>query len=36
VFEGLAHAQYLLDADALESKAHFAETAAFFDRHLEK
>jgi epsilon-lactone hydrolase len=36
VFEGLAHAQYLFDADALESKDHFAETAAFFDRHLEK
>jgi epsilon-lactone hydrolase len=36
VFEGLSHAQYLFDADAPESKEHFAETAAFFDRYLEK
>jgi monoterpene epsilon-lactone hydrolase len=36
VFEGLSHAQYLFDADAPESKAHFAETATFFDKYLEK
>jgi acetyl esterase/lipase len=36
VFEGLAHAQYLFDANAPESKEHFAETAAFFDKYLEK
>jgi hypothetical protein len=29
-------AQYLFDANAPESKQHFAETAAFFDKHLDK
>jgi len=36
VFEGMSHAQYLFVPDALESKEHFAEVAAFFDKHLEK
>jgi monoterpene epsilon-lactone hydrolase len=36
VFEALSHAQYLFDADAPESKEHFTETAAFFDKYLEK
>jgi acetyl esterase/lipase len=36
VFEGLSHAQYLFDAGMPESKAHFAELTAFFDRHLDK
>ena len=36
VFEGLSHAQYLFDPDAPESKEHFAEVSAFFDKYLEK
>jgi len=36
VFEGLSHAQYLFIPDAPESKEHFAEVAAFFDKYLEK
>jgi epsilon-lactone hydrolase len=36
VFEGLSHAQYLFDPAMPESKQHFAELTAFFDRHLEK
>jgi acetyl esterase/lipase len=36
VFEGLSHAQYLFNVDAPESKEYFAETAAFFDKYLEK
>jgi len=36
VFEGMSHAQYLFSADAPESKEHFAELGAFFDRHLSK
>jgi epsilon-lactone hydrolase len=36
VFEGLSHAQYLFDANAPESNEHFGETAAFFDKYLEK
>jgi acetyl esterase/lipase len=36
VFEGLAHAQYLFIPDAIESKEHFAEVGAFFDKYLEK
>ena len=36
VFEGLAHAQYLFIPDSAESKEHFAEVGAFFDRYLEK
>ena len=36
VFEGLSHAQYLFDPAMPESKDHFTELTAFFDRHLEK
>jgi epsilon-lactone hydrolase len=36
VFEGLSHAQFLFDPAMPESKAHFAEVSAFFDRHLDK
>jgi len=36
VFEGLSHAQYLFVPDAPESKEHFAEVGAFFDKYLEK
>jgi acetyl esterase/lipase len=36
VFEGMSHAQYLFVPDAPESKEHFAEISAFFDRHLSK
>ncbi len=36
VFEGLSHAQYLFAPDAPESRTHFAEVSAFFDRHLGK
>jgi epsilon-lactone hydrolase len=36
VFEGMAHAQYLFSADAPESKRHFEEVGAFFDRYLDK
>ena len=36
VFEGMSHAQYLFASDAPESKEHFAEVSAFFDRFLEK
>jgi acetyl esterase/lipase len=36
VFEGMSHAQYLFAADAPESKEHFAEVSAFFERFLEK
>jgi len=36
VFEGLSHAQYLFAPDAPESKEHFAEVAAFFDKYLGK
>ena len=36
VFEGQSHAQYAGDAFAPETKEHFAELAAFFDRHLAK
>jgi epsilon-lactone hydrolase len=36
VFEGLSHAQYLFDPAMPESKAHFAELTAFFNRHLDK
>jgi epsilon-lactone hydrolase len=34
VFEGLAHAQYLFDETAPETKEVFDEIALFFDRHL--
>jgi acetyl esterase/lipase len=36
VFEGMSHAQYLFAPDAPESKEHFAEVGAFFDKYLEK
>jgi acetyl esterase/lipase len=36
VFEGQSHAQYLFAPDAPESKEHFAELTAFFDRYLAK
>jgi epsilon-lactone hydrolase len=36
VFEGMSHAQYLFVPDAPESKQHFAEVGAFFDKYLEK
>jgi len=36
VLEGLSHAQYLFLPDAPESREHFAEVSAFFDRYLEK
>jgi acetyl esterase/lipase len=36
VFEGMSHAQYLFASDAPESKEHFAEVSAFFERFLEK
>lgn len=34
VFEGMSHAQYLLAFDSPESKEHFAELTAFFDKYL--
>ena len=36
VFEGQSHAQYAADPDAPETKEHFGELAAFFDRYLAK
>jgi len=36
VFEGQSHAQYAGDPNAPETKEHFAELSAFFDRHLAK
>jgi monoterpene epsilon-lactone hydrolase len=36
VFEGQSHAQYAGDPYAPETKEHFAELAAFFDRYLGK
>jgi len=36
VFEGQSHAQYAGDAYAPETKEHFAELAAFFDKYLAK
>jgi acetyl esterase/lipase len=36
VFEGMSHAQYLFAADSPESKQHFAELTAFFDKYLAK
>ena len=36
VFEGLSHAQYLFDPATPESKEHFREVTAFFERHLEE
>ena len=36
VFEGQSHAQYLFAPDAPESKEHFSEVGAFFDKYLEK
>jgi epsilon-lactone hydrolase len=34
--KGLSHAQYLFDPAMPESKQHFADVGALFDRHLEK
>ena len=36
VFEGQSHAQYTGDPDAPETKEHFGELTAFFDRYLAK
>ena len=36
VFEGFAHAQYLFDPQAPETREMFGEVTAFFDRHLAK
>ena len=36
VFEGQSHAQYAGDPHAPETKEHFGELAAFFDKHLAK
>src|SRR6202007_2511471 len=36
VFEGQSHAQYAGDPDAPETKEHFGELTAFFDRYLAK
>jgi monoterpene epsilon-lactone hydrolase len=36
VFEGQSHAQYAGDADAPETKEHFGELTAFFDKYLAK
>ncbi|MGI4950267.1 MAG: alpha/beta hydrolase [Janthinobacterium lividum] len=36
VFEGLSHAQYLVDPMASETRQAFGEITAFFDRHLAK
>jgi epsilon-lactone hydrolase len=36
VFEGMSHAQYLFAPDAPESKEHFTQVTAFFERFLEK
>ncbi len=36
VFEGMSHAQYLFAPDAPESKAHFSELSAWFDKYLAK
>ena len=36
VFEGQSHAQYAADPDAPETKEHFGELTAFFDKYLAK
>jgi len=36
VFEGQSHAQYAGDADAPETREHFGELTAFFDKYLAK
>src|SRR5258707_6454326 len=36
VFEGQSHAQYAGDPDAPETKEHFGELMAFFDKYLAK
>jgi epsilon-lactone hydrolase len=36
VFEGMSHAQYNIATDAPESKAHYAELSAWFDKYLTK
>ena len=34
VFEGMSHAHYLMNPDAPETRRHFAELTAFFEKHL--
>jgi len=36
VFEGQSHAQYAGDPGAPETKEHFGELTAFFDKYLTK
>lgn len=36
VFEGMSHAQYMFNADAQETRQHFADLRTFFDRHLAR
>ena len=36
VFEGQSHAQYAGDPDAAETKEHFGELMAFFDKYVAK
>lgn len=36
VFEGMSHAQYLVNPDAPETRFHFTELAKFFRRHMAK
>jgi epsilon-lactone hydrolase len=36
VFEGLSHYQYLFSPDAPETKEHFADLSAFFDKYLAR
>jgi epsilon-lactone hydrolase len=36
VFEGQSHAQYAGDPDAAETKEHFGELMAFFDKYLAR
>jgi monoterpene epsilon-lactone hydrolase len=35
VFEGMSHAQYLMDANTPETRVHFEELGRFFNRHLK-
>jgi monoterpene epsilon-lactone hydrolase len=36
VYEGMAHAHYIRDDTAPESREVFEEIAGFFDKHLDK
>ena len=36
VFEGQSHAQYAGDPEASETKEHFGELSAFFDKYLAR